>query len=514
MDQLNAARTSDTIGSGDSMAMDDCTNTNENSISVVAPKGCFGARHMFALMTFLGTVIAYMLRVNLSVAIVAMVNRTQPITPESSFMSLIQSDDNSSSVCPGSIDPINQEEGEFNWDSQTQGLVLGVFSWGYMASQIPSGIMAERFGGKYIFGFGVLLTGLFNLLTPLAARSSLPALYTVRVLTGIAEGVTFPVAQAMMARWVPKSERSKIGAFVYSGTQFGTVLAYPLSGYLCSIPWDNGWPLAFYVPGVLAAVWFVFWLFLVYNGPEVHPRISEEEKLFILSTTERENTNAISLSSIPWLSIFTSIRFWAIFVAHFGHNWGFYVLLSELPTYMKTVLNFDLHSNSLLSAVPYLAMWLMSAIFSNMADALRNRKVLSLTQTRKIFNFIGFMGPACALIGASYTGCNRTATFALITVCTGLNGAIYSGFMVNHLDLASNYSGILMAMTNTAANLNGFLAPYVIGLIVTTEGSVSQWQIVFFITAGIYTLNNLFYLVFGTGVEQPWNQKQIKKLVE
>ena len=64
---------------------------------------------MFALMTFLGTVITYMLRVNLSVAIVAMVNRTQPITPESSFMSLIQSDDNSSSVCPGNIDPINQQ---------------------------------------------------------------------------------------------------------------------------------------------------------------------------------------------------------------------------------------------------------------------------------------------------------------------------------------------------------------------------------------------------------------------
>jgi len=152
-------------------------------------------------------------------------------------------------------------------------------------------------------------------------------------------------------------------------------------------------------------------------------------------------------------------------------------------------------------------MWVMSVIFSIIADALRNRKVLSLTQTRKIFNFIGFMGPACALIGASYTGCNRTATFALITVCTGLNGAIYSGFLVNHVDLASNYSGILMGMTNTVASLNGFLAPYIIGLIVTTEGSVSQWQIAFFLTAAIYTLTNLFYLVFGTGVEQPWNQK-------
>ena len=56
-----------------------------------------------------------------------------------------------------------------------------------MASQIPAGILAERFGGKHIYGLGVLLTGVFNLLTPIAARTSLPVLYTVRVLTGLAE---------------------------------------------------------------------------------------------------------------------------------------------------------------------------------------------------------------------------------------------------------------------------------------------------------------------------------------
>ena len=95
-----------------------------------------------------------------------------------------------------------------------------------------------------------------------------------------------------------------------------------------------------------------------------------------------------------------------------------------------------------------------------------------------------------------------------------------------------------MAMTNTVANINGFLAPFVIGEIVTTavfpiinfpsqfvlvklihyfrlfQGSLSQWQIVFFLTAGVYTINNLFYLVFGTGEEQPWNQPKSTKHVE
>ena len=35
---------------------------------------------------------------------------------------------------------------------------------------------------------------------------------------------------------------------------------------------------------------------------------------------------------------------------------------------------------------------------------------------------------------------------------------------------------------------------------------LSQWQTMFYIAAGIYAGTNLFYVIFGTGVEQPWNK--------
>lgn len=48
--------------------------------------------------------------------------------------------------------------------------------------------MAERFGGKWVFFFGVLFTDLFCLLSPIAARSGgAGALIAVRMLTGLAE---------------------------------------------------------------------------------------------------------------------------------------------------------------------------------------------------------------------------------------------------------------------------------------------------------------------------------------
>ena len=60
--------------------------------------------------------------------------------------------------------------------------------------------------------------------------------------------------------------------------------------------------------------------------------------------------------------------FWAIFVANFGNNWGFHLLLTELPIYMKTILRRDINANALLSSLPYLCMWGFSLIISSLAD--------------------------------------------------------------------------------------------------------------------------------------------------
>ena len=43
----------------------------------------------------------------------------------------------------------------------------------------------------------------------------------------------------------------------------------------------------------------------------------------------------------PWLSIWTSPAVFAICAAHFANNWGFYTMLTCLPTYMKKILHFN-----------------------------------------------------------------------------------------------------------------------------------------------------------------------------
>ena len=40
------------------------------------------------------------------------------------------------------------EVGEFNWNEETQGYVLGSFFYGYILTQVPGGWLASKFGGK------------------------------------------------------------------------------------------------------------------------------------------------------------------------------------------------------------------------------------------------------------------------------------------------------------------------------------------------------------------------------
>lgn len=75
----------------------------------------------------------------------------------------------------------------YDWDSETQGWILGAFFYGYILTQIPGGYLASRCGPKWLLGLGVLGTILFTLLTPLAADLGANYLFAVRVFEGIGE---------------------------------------------------------------------------------------------------------------------------------------------------------------------------------------------------------------------------------------------------------------------------------------------------------------------------------------
>ena len=49
------------------------------------------------------------------------------------------------------------------------------------------GFLANRFGGKFLFGGGVFITAVLTILTPFCAQQNIALLVTVRVLEGLCE---------------------------------------------------------------------------------------------------------------------------------------------------------------------------------------------------------------------------------------------------------------------------------------------------------------------------------------
>jgi len=412
--------------------------------------GNWPRRYNVVMLSFVAVFICYIDRVNISVAIIPMA-------------------------------------ADLGWNMQTQGLVLSSFFIGYLLLQVAGGQLADRFGGKVVLAAGVLLWSLFTLLTPPAAMLGLGVLIATRILMGMGEAVTFPSIYSLYSRWVPLTERSRAVGLANSGIPLGTVFALVVTPYIVQA---YGWEWAFYLFGVLGAVWYLFWRRMVTALPAEHPDISPEE----LAVIDAGATPRASTDKVPWKALMTSMPVWAIIVAHFCNNWSLYVLLSWLPTFVNKGLGVDYASVGWVTMIPHVA----SFLFLNVAGSVADRMIASgmdVGRVRKIMQTIGFGGLAIAL---SIVGHVESAwmAIAVMTVGNALAAFVTGGFAVNHMDIAPKYAGTLMGITNTAGTIPGIIGVFVSGVILELTGS---WALVFQVAAGLAVFGLVFFLLFASG---------------
>lgn len=99
------------------------------------------------------------------------------------------------------------------------------------------------------------------------------------------------------------------------------------------------------------------------------------------------------------------------------------------------------------------------------------------------------------MIALGYVECSTTAlAVVLLVLSVGLSGFQYSGFIVNHVDIAPAYAGILFGISNALSAIGGFVSPIIVGEItkeVSYQNSVinkrtSLWNNLFLLKIQIY----------------------------
>lgn len=139
-----------------------------------------------------------------------------------------------------------------------------------------------------------------------------------------------------------------------------------------------------------------------------------------------------------------------------------------MPTFINAVLKFDLKEDGMLSALPYLAMFLLQVPVLFVADLLNRRRLTTLTASRKAWNTVSMWGAAVGLTAVGYVE-DPTYTVTLFVLVVAVGCTSNAGFNINHMDLSPNYAGLLMGITNSAASLGGVVAPLFVGMVVDDQ---------------------------------------------
>ncbi|XP_028087739.1 probable anion transporter 4, chloroplastic isoform X1 [Camellia sinensis] len=382
------------------------------------------------------------------------------------------------------------------WRQSFAGVVQSSFLWGYLISPIAGGTLVDYYGGKVVMAWGVTLWSLATFLTPWAAETSLWALLAMRVLLGMAEGVALPCMNNMIARWFPQTERSRAVGLAMAGFQLGSAVGLILSPILMS---QGGVFGPFVIFGLSGFLWVLVWLSATSSTPDRSPQISRYELEYIQQSKRQKSfviENKLKTAKVipPFRRLLSKLPTWSLIVANAMHSWGFFVILSWMPIYFKTIHHVDLRQAAWFSAVPW-SMMALVGYFAGVWSDMLIESGMTVTLTRKIMQSIGFVGPGISLIGLIMAKHPAIAS-AWLTLAVGLKSFSHCGFLVNLQEIAPQYSGVLHGMSNTAGTFAAILGTVGAGFFVELVGSFQGFLL---LTSLMYFSAALFWNLYSTG---------------
>lgn len=339
---------------------------------------------------------------------------------------------------------------------------------------------------------GVALWSLATALTPCAATHSTASLLAVRAFFGLAEGVALPSMNTLISGWYPVHERASGVGVTMAGFHLGNVVGLLLTPLVMS---SAGIAAPFALFSSLGLLWLTAWLFRVTNDPPAGSRFVSNSELRSIQAGKKDHPPAASPGKLPPLRLLLSkLPTWAIIFANIANNWGYFVLLSWMPVYFKTVFNVNLKQAAWFSALP----WGMMAFSGYIAGAASDSLIkagYSITLVRKIMQSIGFIGPASSLICLNYV---KTPTVAavIITAALSLSSFSQAGFLLNMQDIAPQYAGFLHGIANSAGTLAAIISTIGTGYFVQWLGS---FQAFLTLTAVLYLVATIFWNLNATG---------------
>jgi MFS family permease len=299
------------------------------------------------------------------------------------------------------------------------------------------------------------------------AATSFTFVFFTRLLLGIGESPTFPLAARSIREWAPVRERALAFSISGSGPAFGTAVSAITIAWLVA---TIGWRLAFVCSGVLGFIWVMVWL-LVYRDPEHAQWLGEDERQMILR--ERSPGGTSDAHAMPLKELLSYQTMWGLFLVQGCVNYTQYLFLTWLPTYLVQSRGLNILHSGLQTGICYFGAMVLTIAMGRLCDYMLTPAAVQAGKRRYAVVILAF--GASVMVLAPFTS-SEVLLLAEITFSLACVQSVFVNTysLTNDLLHAGKSIGTAIGWIQLGGNIFGLAAPIATGYIVAATGSFTS----------------------------------------
>ena len=339
---------------------------------------------------------------------------------------------------------------ELGWAEGDQGLLLSSFYWTYALLLVPAGVIADRYGARWMFLAGFVVWSLGAAVSGLAESFAL--FVALRMLIGAGEAALTPSAMRYVRSNFDEERRgTAIGVFMMA-TKLGPGISFPLTAYLLTA---YGWRSTFFIAGLGGfAILLPLWFFLFRGSADVGAAAPDEPT-----------------QGSSWKGVFPLLRrpaLWGILIGTFCYFYFVGYCATWLPAYLSREHGMSLKESGWYSGFAFGGMAAVALFAGWASDALVRRGYDALT-VRKSFTIAG-LSIAFSQTFAVWSGSPELMTFFAVFSLSGLGLTMPNYWAITQTLMPARSIAAVTGLQNAVGHLATIAAPWITGLLVQQTG--------------------------------------------
>jgi MFS transporter, ACS family, tartrate transporter len=382
---------------------------------------------------------------------------------------------------------------QLSFSPATFGFGAGLFSIGYIMTEIPSTLILNSVGARRWIARIMMTWGLVSGLTAFVWDGN--SFYGARFLLGMAEGGFYPGVVLYLTWWFPGRYRARMMALFQSASVISLVIGLPIGGLLLQLDGTQGlhgwqWLLLLEaLPSLVMAV--VIWLMLT-DRPANAAWLRPDQRNWLTARLDAERAQREKVRTYSLRQVFTNPVIWMLTVAYVGQNISQYGLILFMPTIIQG-LGVPSNMIGLVSAVPFLFALGAMLAWGWHSDAKGER--IWHCATACLLCAAGMS--VCILVGPKYP---VVTAAALVLAEMGQQSIALTFWAIPSSMLTGAAAAAGIALIQSVGQLGAWLGPWAFGWIKQESGSNN---VALFCLAAAPALSALLVVMVGHGRDKP-----------